>query len=122
MDPSQRSHPFLVVMEVADHMVVAKPCLTCRKPTTRGSYCKAHQKRANPRYADNEYVRNRARLLQHHRQTYGDICPGDRQHPPHRTNDLTVDHIVPLNNGGTHDITNLRVICRSSNSSKGARG
>jgi 5-methylcytosine-specific restriction endonuclease McrA len=35
--------------------------------------------------------------------------------------DLTVDHIVPLADGGTDDPSNLRVCHRSFNSSKGSR-
>jgi hypothetical protein len=34
---------------------------------------------------------------------------------------LSVDHIVPLDQGGTNDIRNLRALCRSCNSRKGAR-
>jgi 5-methylcytosine-specific restriction endonuclease McrA len=30
-------------------------------------------------------------------------------------NDLTGDHIVPLKEGGTNDIDNVRVLCRSCN-------
>jgi 5-methylcytosine-specific restriction endonuclease McrA len=35
--------------------------------------------------------------------------------------DLTVDHVVPLADGGGDDDTNLRVVHRSLNSSKGSR-
>lgn len=35
--------------------------------------------------------------------------------------DLTIDHIVPLSRGGTDDLDNLRLLCRSCNSSKGDR-
>lgn len=35
--------------------------------------------------------------------------------------DLTVDHIVPIARGGGNDSANLRVLCRSCNSRKGAR-
>jgi hypothetical protein len=35
--------------------------------------------------------------------------------------DLSIDHIVPLAAGGTHDLDNLQVLCRSCNSSKGAK-
>ena len=34
---------------------------------------------------------------------------------------LTVDHILPLSKGGTDDLDNLRLLCRSCNSKKGDR-
>lgn len=35
------------------------------------------------------------------------------------TTDLTVDHIVALSKGGTDELGNLRLLCRSHNSGKG---
>ena len=35
--------------------------------------------------------------------------------------DLTVDHIIPLSRGGDDDLANLQFLCRSHNSSKGDR-
>lgn len=37
------------------------------------------------------------------------------------TDSPTLDHIWPWSKGGTHEPTNLRVLCRSCNSSKGDR-
>lgn len=37
------------------------------------------------------------------------------------TDDLTVDHVVPVSRGGSDDIDNLRALCLRCNSSKGAR-
>jgi len=37
------------------------------------------------------------------------------------TEDITLDHITPQMFGGQHTEENLRVLCRSCNSSKGAR-
>lgn len=34
------------------------------------------------------------------------------------TNDLTVDHIIPLAKGGTNDLSNFHTLCRRCNSQK----
>jgi 5-methylcytosine-specific restriction endonuclease McrA len=34
------------------------------------------------------------------------------------TQDLTVDHIVPLSRGGSSDLSNLQTLCRSCNGIK----
>ena len=37
------------------------------------------------------------------------------------TEDLTVDHVLPISRGGTDDLANLQFLCRSHNSAKGDR-
>ncbi len=53
---------------------------------------------------------------------HGTICPGLGR-PPHVVDSpskLTVHHVVPLGRGGQDDGVRI-VVCRSCNSSKGAR-
>ena len=59
-----------------------------------------------------QYLRVRSRLIQ--RQPWCFACGS--------THDLTADHIVPLARGGTNALSNLRVLCRSCNSSRGRGG
>lgn len=100
-----------------------RPCLVCHRPTRAGSWCPEHQPHwadhpTNPAYRDPGYRRTRAKLLTAWRREHGDWCPGatDLNHPPHPEPDLTVDHIIPLRDGGTHDESNLRILCRKQNS------
>lgn len=53
----------------------------------------------------------------------GDMCPdcGVDMRPWITRKYPTIDHKVSLANGGTNEIENLRVICNSCNSRKGAR-
>lgn len=38
------------------------------------------------------------------------------------SNDLQIDHVVPVSKDGSNDLDNLQLLCRSCNSLKGARG
>lgn len=37
------------------------------------------------------------------------------------TDDITLDHIVPVARGGRHSVGNLQALCRGCNASKGAK-
>lgn len=54
-------------------------------------------------YADPEYVRNRALA----RKRAGGRCEKCRS----RAGRLQCDHIVPVSQGGTHELSNLRMLC-----------
>lgn len=111
--------------------MIRRPCLICSALTTNPSRCDTHQREAQ---AARERARGsaaargygqawrnaRAAVLAQHRALYGDMCPG-YQRAPHPSSDLTVDHITPKAAGGSDDSTNLAVLCRSCNASKGAR-
>lgn len=110
-------------------MNTAKPCLDCQRITTHGSRCescrlaKARLKKTNPIYRDPRWVAVSRTMLETWRKRMGAWCPGVREinHKPHHTNDLTVDHITPLVEGGPpFEFSNLRVICRSANGTLGA--
>jgi len=61
----------------------------------------------------------RRELIEDHIARYGSWCPwrGHWVHPE----DLTVDHIVALVNGGRTSRANAQVLCGDCNSAKGAR-
>jgi hypothetical protein len=63
------------------------------------------------------------RMIARHVGQYGCVCPGDGpEHPAHPSRDLTLDHVVQLQEGGAaFDATNTRILCRSRNSTNGAR-
>lgn len=58
----------------------------------------------------------KARYVLFLRERDGNICPGCNT----EISDPTLDHIIPLSNGGDHLVDNLRLLCRSCNSKKGA--
>ena len=53
------------------------------------------------------------------RATAGDICA--LIEPDHKKQVATLDHILPLSRGGTHDHINLTTMCAECNFDKGAK-
>lgn len=58
--------------------------------------------------------RDRLMLALIERDGYECACCGS-------TEDITIDHIIPLSKGGDDELNNLRLLCRSCNSRKGDR-
>lgn len=105
-----------------------RPCLDCGTLHRNPSRCDTHQAQweqqherqrgsASARGYDSAYRKNAAVVMAKHRREWPGICPG-WQREPHLSDDLTVDHIVPLSQGGTNDHSNLQVLCRPCNSAK----
>lgn len=105
----------------------AKACLGCGKITTNGSRCRSCQdvydagqerRHHNPMYDLAAWRALRAELLEEWVKVNGWLCPGDEElrQKPHLSRDLTVDHVVPLADGGALlDRANTRIRCRSCN-------
>jgi hypothetical protein len=102
-----------------------RPCLDCGT-LSEASRCPGHataRQRAKDaqrpeRRSHAEQERKRA-LIAEHVTLYGWRCPGapDLDHPPHPSDDLTADHLVPVHQGGAEGGP-LRVLCRSKNSGR----
>lgn len=90
-----------------------RPCLQpgCGRLTPTGSRCPEHRIRRDPNLArsmlDTVYLRD------------GGIC-WIGSHPVRRR-DATLDHVIPLSANGGNDLNNLRLACRTHNSSRGDR-
>lgn len=50
-------------------------------------------------------------------EVYGSAC----MYPGCTDTNLTVDHVIPLSLGGSHDATNAQILCKFHNSQKGNR-
>jgi 5-methylcytosine-specific restriction protein A len=81
----------------------------------------AHQRRTTPTKVTRDWHERQRRkgAVDAHRQVHGNWCPGYRI-APHRAEDLTADHITPIDLGGDPRGP-LAVLCRSCNSRKAAR-
>lgn len=71
--------------------------------------------RAQPGVAE-----HRRAAVREHVALHGWRCLGDTDHPAHDTGDLVADDPIPIALGGD-PMQQLVVMCRSANSSKGAR-
>ena len=103
-----------------------RPCIICGR-LSKNSRCAQHQnargRDAHPAYKTPGWRRISRRTLKAHRIRHGNCCPGlpEIGHPPHQSNDLVVDHIRPLLQGGTNHPDNLRVICRTANTLRASK-
>jgi len=106
-----------------------KLCTVCGVVTSRSTgRCSEHPRLsgigANHHiHADPRWTRLSQRVIDRHVGQYGWVCPGDGpEHPAHPSRDLTTDHVLALIEGGApFDPANTRVLCRSRNSTNGAR-
>lgn len=95
-------------------------CLThgCPEIATHGSYCEQHKQKRSGRGSTWQWRKVRQRILARdgYRCTHMD--------GPHRcpiTDDLHVDHILPVKHGGTDVPENLTTLCWDHNLRKGDR-
>ena len=93
-------------------MGARKRCLgwvECHQFTT-GSWCARHTRQRKA--VRNAEAARAAEAVAAHRARYGDWCPGWGR-GPHRSSDLTADHVTPISKGGAGG--KLRVLCRECN-------
>jgi len=103
-----------------------KTCLECGE-LSDGSRCPKHRRArerargsAAARGYGSQYRALRKLAIDAHLQKYGAVCPGYGVAPHTATRaELSVDHIIPLADGGRNDPTNVQVICLTCNKRKG---
>jgi 5-methylcytosine-specific restriction endonuclease McrA len=106
---------------------MSKPCTVCGR-VSDGPRCHRHPKprgSSSPIHSDPRWTRLSRRMIARHVGQFGWVCPGDgAEHPSHPVapGQLTTDHVIPLEQGGApFDPANTRVMCKSWNSTLGAR-
>ena len=98
-------------------------CRSCWAPKLSGSACPrcgrgGTSPARNPAYDDPAYRRFRKRVVSEWIAQHGYVCPGFRREA-HASTDLTLDHPVPVLQGGALvDRRNAAVLCRSCNDRK----
>lgn len=109
-------------------MSALKLCTVCGVVTTDGR-CTKHPRTSgiganHAVHADPRWTALSQRMVARHVGQYGWVCPGDGpDHPAHPSHDLTTDHVIAIEDGGAPFPSDdqLRVLCRSWNSTLGAR-
>lgn len=93
---------------------MTRPCVVCGvlSKAARCAKCAQDYNRGRPSAAQRGYDAKWRKLSKQLRQSqpWCSWCGSAA--------DLTVDHILPLVYGGTNDLVNLRVLCRSCNSTR----
>ena len=92
-----------------------RSCIRCGRRVENASYCKAHDPRAH-------YKTPGYRALQRSTKAYiGYPCPlcNVAMIPPLRS--PSVDHLIPVLQGGDDSPSNVRVICKRCNETKRGR-
>lgn len=123
-------------------------CVECDKPSRTRGRCKSHYNKwyygpggpgdQKNRYGDPEKRKARERAKTHLRKAvgrYADVTPEDERRmrdkakrcplckvklikEPYLPTSKELDHMVPLNMGGTHTHGNVRIICRACNQAR----
>lgn len=102
-------------------MTLARPCRVCGRPGKAiCDRCALIQRSLRPKrpnvYRQGNYQSNRKKMIEiaweHH------LCCALCGLPFARREDITADHIVPVRNGGTHDLSNLQPSHLSCNTSR----
>jgi 5-methylcytosine-specific restriction endonuclease McrA len=90
--------------------VALRPCLDCGAPAP-ASRCAEHAPDRRPSRRPTSWSWRKLSRRARARSPFCERCGA--------TEDLTLDHVVPLARGGASSLANAQVLCRSCNSAKG---